>query len=1173
MLFLVILIVPQSFAADFDNSTELTSDIPIDDEIEDINVDEEISQNSDNILSINQEDNVLSDSEAIYVSTDGDDYNNGDETSPYKTLYRAINVAQDTGVPNIYIKNGTYFESGLEIQTSVKLIGIGEVIIDAENTNRIFKVNGQYNVEFYNLTLINGNAPADEWDYGDHSWEVIWYAAGGAVDIKQAHVTMENMKFINNSADDFGGAINVDGNLFSIKNSIFENNYAGVHAGAIDIEGNNSIVDKCKFIANSAGVGGAIGCIGNAATIINSIFENNTVNGYEHGGGAINIQNGPYSNDNNAHLIKNNKFINNDAVQQGGAINVENQQMNNAVDWTVIEGNEFINNTSFNGGAISAYYGDTLVRDNLFVDNRADYGGAIASITTVDSTIYIVGGLYLKNNTIINCKAAEIGNAIFNRGYLGSTLNITFVEGKTVYNKGKAIDLNVSVCDDVGNPISGSPLKITVGSKDTINPSSDLIEGIGSVHFVPRENGTFVISGVYWSDQLMNEVYNVVNGTLIVENATPDYFGIIHVSELEGDDDNTGSEDSPVKTFRQAYLLAVREGGSYNMVINKGTYVVEGFTIEKSFNITGIDNPILDGKNQATLLSLYGDANDEFHIKGLTFKNGVASPSRDASIYEGGAIFLKGGNLYLEDNVFTSNSAKDYGGAVYINKGMDSWGRMYDAYAYITNCTFKNNEANYFGGALGLYDSNVIVKNCNFQSNRAKTGGAISIVNGMGNLTVVNCSFKLNKASEFGGALDIAAIYTRYFAKVYNSTFTLNTANNGGAVNAEGSTISNCIFMNNNAYYGGAIFSNTTFLGEAITDKTIVEYSIFDNNIADISGLDYYGTSYLVNNNFWGNNFNSLNGLKGSNHIFFVSDNDKLTWVNIEIKGSENVTLGSHEYLLKFVFNNGNDLNGTLPDYKVKLSNNILNNTLDVNEAIISDNTCILHYNATAGGNDVLVVKNINNVLITAKDIEIKGQTPDIDNDSSVVVKKVTKLTVPNKTIVVTSNNKKVTILLADSEGNPISNKIVNFKINGVSSSVKTNFKGEADIKLNLKVNTYKLTVKFEGDNNYKSVSKVATIKVIKEKTKLKVPKKTYKKSSKSKKVYITLKSASGKALSKKKVTFKLNGKKYSAKTNSKGKAIVKVKLNVKKTYKYTVKFAGDSKFSPISKKARIKIK
>ena len=88
MLFLVILIVPQSFAADFDNSTELTSDIPIDDEIEDINVDEEISQNSDNILSINQEDNVLSDSEAIYVSTDGDDYNNGDETSPYKKKSR-----------------------------------------------------------------------------------------------------------------------------------------------------------------------------------------------------------------------------------------------------------------------------------------------------------------------------------------------------------------------------------------------------------------------------------------------------------------------------------------------------------------------------------------------------------------------------------------------------------------------------------------------------------------------------------------------------------------------------------------------------------------------------------------------------------------------------------------------------------------------------------------------------------------------------------------------------------------------------------------------------------------------------------------------------------------------------------------------------------------------------
>ena len=87
------------------------------------------------------------------------------------------------------------------------------------------------------------------------------------------------------------------------------------------------------------------------------------------------------------------------------------------------------------------------------------------------------------------------------------------------------------------------------------------------------------------------------------------------------------------------------------------------------------------------------------------------------------------------------------------------------------------------------------------------------------------------------------------------------------------------------------------------------------------------------------------------------------------------------------------------------------------------------------------------------------------------------------------------------------------------------------------------------------------------------VPKKTFKKSSKSKKLTATLKTSSGKAIAKKKVTFKVNGKKYTGKTNSKGKVTVKVKLTSKKTYKVTVSFAGDSKYYGVTKKSSVKIK
>ena len=91
--------------------------------------------------------------------------------------------------------------------------------------------------------------------------------------------------------------------------------------------------------------------------------------------------------------------------------------------------------------------------------------------------------------------------------------------------------------------------------------------------------------------------------------------------------------------------------------------------------------------------------------------------------------------------------------------------------------------------------------------------------------------------------------------------------------------------------------------------------------------------------------------------------------------------------------------------------------------------------------------------------------------------------------------------------------------------------------------------------------------------SKITAPAKTFKKSVKIKKYTITLKSGK-KAIKKVKVTLKINGKTYSATTNSKGKATFNIKKLTKKgKHTAVIKFKGNNLYKSTTKKVKITIK
>lgn len=163
---------------------------------------------------------------------------------------------------------------------------------------------------------------------------------------------------------------------------------------------------------------------------------------------------------------------------------------------------------------------------------------------------------------------------------------------------------------------------------------------------------------------------------------------------------------------------------------------------------------------------------------------------------------------------------------------------------------------------------------------------------------------------------------------------------------------------------------------------------------------------------------------------------------------------------------------------------------------------------------------------------------------------------------------------LKDAKGNLLKGKKVSFAIDGKVYNVVTNAKGQAKVVVTYaKKGTYSQAVTFLGDDKYTGSFAALKLKVVAQKVKLTAPKKTFKATKKVKKLTATLKNLKGKAIKGKKITFIVNGKKYTAKTNKKGVATVKVKLTAKKTYKVKVKFAGDKTYKKASKKSSVKIK
>ena len=221
-------------------------------------------------------------------------------------------------------------------------------------------------------------------------------------------------------------------------------------------------------------------------------------------------------------------------------------------------------------------------------------------------------------------------------------------------------------------------------------------------------------------------------------------------------------------------------------------------------------------------------------------------------------------------------------------------------------------------------------------------------------------------------------------------------------------------------------------------------------------------------------------------------------------------------------------------DLSVSSDSNVDNDSSKVSlsseEVLESDNSNILSTNSD--DNDLL--SSDSGVAVVSSDAGNESNVSStIDVSKTITAKDITKYY---------KGSTQYSATFLDAYGNPLAHTDVQITVNGVLHTVKTNANGVASLAINLKPGTYKViavnpATGYSLTRNFKILSTITAKDISKVYTD-------------GKKFSAKFYKSNGKVLAKKTIKFKINGKTYKVKTNSKGVATLSLKTLKKGTYK-----------------------
>ncbi|WP_407379341.1 Ig-like domain repeat protein [Methanobrevibacter sp.] len=672
------------------------------------------------------------------------------------------------------------------------------------------------------------------------------------------------------------GPVNLNGGTLNIYDCNFYDLVRGIQSsGTVNVynsyfnQNNMPNIDSSStlYIVNSTFVG-RLQTTGGTLYMVNSTLKDSTWT-------AINLRqttatfiNSTFSNIANTIFYTNNNvrltidgcnFTGNHYASNGGII------YGNYVPRSLVITNNVFDSNNYSVGTLYLQ-GSATVINNTFKNNVANRGAVVNIIS---------GNVEFVNNTAINNTALIDGNYIYissdSAKIYGSKYILTFNENQTIDIEGNVLHINATLMDADGNLISGSTVYITLNGSDFKNMR--LVNGTIDSDFKFAGEGTYVLSG-YINNILNPEDLTILSSTINVKQIKEK---IIYVDVLGDDELGDGSEDNPYLTLSRAFkdINAINttiymKPGEYtgdlncNLVLDVAdnsilsiiglpdeTGIVEFVNITKSIisNSVNVNNFTMNIKN----IDIHDIKGETTSVTLFTFMYIENLNFENVNIYNISNVYHF--SYFTQSNVVLNNvSVFD---STVGNSFMDQYKSL-----TINNSSFKNIVTYSLTGSSPYSSGKLIINNSEFEN----------IVNnwymGAQNLYINNSSFK-NFTREL--------FYTNTEALVENSIFENNVGTgNMFTLNAGTLNIFNSVFANNSCLY-----------------------VVYTSN-------DY--AKMVLNNNWWGRNITSADI-----PVLIYGANTFDNWVVADVTPSELVINENNTITVKFISNDGSELNATLP--------------------------------------------------------------------------------------------------------------------------------------------------------------------------------------------------------------------------------------------------------------------